>query len=139
MAANSFSPPDVDRDKRVVLLAEDEPLIRFDIADELRRLGHQVIESGTAEEAIVMLRSTSKIDVVVTDVRMPGSLDGLDLARAAKRERPGVRVVVMSGHLVPLDDDEHLVDLFFVKPMRTDQLAAAIVELCNAGPERRDG
>lgn len=130
------SPSDVDADVRVVLVVEDEPIIRIDIADELRQWGYQVIEAGTADEAIVMLRSTAKIDVLLTDVWMPGSLDGLDLVRAARRERPDLRVVVLSGHTVLLPEDEHLVDRFFVKPAAGDQLAAEITKFFRAESAR---
>lgn len=139
MAAKSNPWRGVQADKNVVLLAEDEPFIRFDIAEELRLLDCQVIEAGSADEAIDVLKSTARIDLVVTDVRMPGNRDGLDVARAVKQERPGVRVVVMSGHLEPEDEHKHLIDLFFSKPTPSNQLARAIMEMIDANPAKRDG
>jgi two-component system, response regulator PdtaR len=103
------------------------------IAEELRQLGCQVIEAGNADEAIDALRSTACIDLVATDVRMPGDRNGLDVARAARQERPGVRIVVMLGHLLPIEEHRHLIDLFVSKPTLSDQLAKAILELINAG------
>ncbi|MDN3722201.1 response regulator [Roseibium salinum] len=106
--------------------------IRFDIAEEFRRLGWRVIEAGNAEQAIDVLRSTARIDLVVTDVRMPGDRSGLDVARAVREERPGVKIVVMSGHLVPMEKHKHLIDLFVPKPTPSDQLAKQIKEFMHA-------
>ena len=131
MAAKIIPQRGVRADTRVVLLAEDEPLIRFDIADELRHLGFQVIEARNADEAIDVLKSTARIDLVVTDVRMPGYHDGLDVARAVREKRPGVKVIVMSGHLVLKEKHEDFIDLFVSKPTPVDQLAKAIMDLMN--------
>ncbi|WP_274424738.1 response regulator [Chelativorans sp. YIM 93263] len=128
---------EVDTDEHVVLLAEDEFFIRFDIADELRQRGCQVIEAGSADEAIDVLRSTARIDIVVTDLWMPGKHDGFDVARTVREERPGVSVVVISAHLKPADEHKHLFDLFFPKPTPSERLARAIVEMIDAGPARR--
>lgn len=137
MAAKITPQHEARANPRVVLLAEDEPLIRFDIADELRRLGYQVIEAGNADEAIEVLQSTARLDLVLTDVRMPGSRDGLDVARAVREKRPGVGIIVMSGHLVPKEKHEDIMDLFVSKPVPGDQLAKAIVEFMNSDAAKR--
>lgn len=129
MTAKQVSPHE---HRRVVLVVEDEPIIRLDIAEELRRLGHQVIETVNADEAMTVLRSTARIDVVVTDVRMPGKLDGLDLARTVRQERPGVLIVVMSGHLTALAEHKQIMDLLVSKPTPSDQLARTITRLFDA-------
>jgi len=139
MAAKLILWHELDADRPVVLLAEDEPIIRFDIADELRRLGCQVIEASNADEAIDIVKSTARLDLVVTDVRMPGNRDGLDVARAVRQERPGLMTVVMSGHLAPNDEHNHLIDLFLSKPTPSDKLATAIMEMIKASPANRDG
>jgi len=133
MAAELISERELERDRPVVLLAEDEPLIRFDFAEEIRRLGFQVIEAGNADEAIDVVGSTARLDLVITDVRMPGKRSGMDVARAVRQERPGVLIVVMSGHLVQNSQNEHLIDLFVSKPTPSDELAGAIAEMINAG------
>jgi len=139
MAAKFVVWHELDADRPVVLLAEDEPFIRFDIADELRQLGCQVIEASNADEAIDVVESTARIDLVVTDVRMPGNRDGLDVARAVRQGRPGLKVVVMSGHLAPNDEHNLLIDLFVSKPTPSDQLATAIMEMIEASPANRNG
>ena len=81
---------------RTVLLIEDEPLIRVTLADELRSSGFAVIEAWSADEARRLFRERPEIDSVVTDVRMPGDLDGLDFGHLVAAERPEVRLVIMS-------------------------------------------
>jgi CheY-like chemotaxis protein len=77
----------VDRrisDSPVVMVVEDEFLIRIMITDELRSAGYEVVECGSADEAIDVLRSGLGIGVMFTDIRMPGSMDGASLAQAAR-------------------------------------------------------
>lgn len=121
----------------VVLLVEDDPLIRFDIAEQLRQLGFRVVEARNADEAIDMLMSTARLDLVVTDVRMPGERDGLDVARATRDNRPGLKTVVMSGHLVLTDEHKGLIDAFIPKPAMTHHLIDAILKLMDVKEPRR--
>jgi CheY-like chemotaxis protein len=64
-----------------VLLVEDEPLVRMLLAEELREAGLSVVEAGDAGEALSFLSATDQIDIVVTDIQMPGDMDGRELAR----------------------------------------------------------
>src|SRR5690349_18176135 len=66
---------------KTVLVAEDEVLVRLDISDYLRAHGYNVIEANSAAEAIQVFKSDLEVAVVFTDVRMPGTTDGIDLAR----------------------------------------------------------
>ena len=79
-----------------VLVVEDEVLIRMAISDYLRDCGYRVFEAGNGDEAVVILRTDAHVDVVFTDVTIPG-MNGFDLARWVRRERPEVRVVLTSG------------------------------------------
>ena len=86
------------RDERVrVLLVEDEVFIRIDTAEHLRARGFEVVEAGSADDAVEYVASGERIDVLVTDIRMPGSLDGLDLAARLRAEQPDLPIVVASG------------------------------------------
>jgi CheY-like chemotaxis protein len=67
-------------------VVEDEVLVRIKVADELRAQGYAVIEATNASEAISVLQSSMRIDLVLTDIRMPGDLDGLGLARMMRSE-----------------------------------------------------
>lgn len=138
MAAESTHHYAARADPYVVLLVEDEFLIRCDLADELRLLGCQVIEAGNADEAIEVLRSTARIEVVVTDVRMPGMRDGVEVARVVRDERPGTRVIVTSGHFVPTDEHSNLIDLIVAKPVPSDLFAKQIVLFMNAHVAKPD-
>jgi CheY-like chemotaxis protein len=88
-------------DSPVVMVVEDEFLIRIMITDELRSAGYEVVECGSADEAIDVLRSGLGIGVMFTDIRMPGSMDGASLAQAARREFPALKIVTTSGEKRP--------------------------------------
>ena len=98
-----------------VLLAEDQTLIRMEVADSLRRLGWSVEECGSADEAMALLQC-SAFDLVLSDIEMPGRHDGLDLARHAKILYPAIKVVLMSGGHVPHAEECGCLDLFVPKP-----------------------
>jgi CheY-like chemotaxis protein len=80
-----------------ILIVEDEPMVRSMLADFLRESGLGVLEAGNADEAMTLLQTNPHIDAVFTDVQMPGTMDGLDLARWISRERPSIKVLVTSG------------------------------------------
>ena len=109
----------------VVLLVEDEILIRLMAADEFRDHGYSVIEASNADEALAILGSEAVVDLVFTDVRMPGSLDGIGLARLIRDRYPGLPVLMASGHMNP-GDASGLVDGFFVKPYDPAKVARFI-------------
>ena len=78
-----------------ILVVEDDVLIRLIIAGHLRECGYRVIEAANAAEAVKVLQSQETgVDVVVTDIQMPGDMDGFALAQWIRRERPGVEVVL---------------------------------------------
>jgi CheY-like chemotaxis protein len=79
-------------------VVEDEVLIRLMIAEHLRGCGYRVIEAGSGDEAVEFLQRTAlTIDVVFSDIQMPGSTDGFALAQWVRRERPDSKVVLTSG------------------------------------------
>jgi CheY-like chemotaxis protein len=80
-----------------IMVVEDEPLIRFAIAEALRDEGASVIEAATADEAWRYLDSGASVDLIFTDHRMPGSMTGAQLAVRVRRQHPSVEVVVTSG------------------------------------------
>jgi two-component system, response regulator PdtaR len=82
-----------------ILLVEDEPFILMDIELQLQQDSHFVVSASDADKAIVVLR-TQAVDVVLTDIDMPGSMHGLGLAAAVRDRWPSVRIVVMSGSSV---------------------------------------
>lgn len=83
--------------KSIILVVEDEPLIRIALADMLINEGYGVLEAGTADEALGMLGREPKVDLLLTDHDMPGSMNGAKLVRWAFASQPSLGVIVMSG------------------------------------------
>jgi len=81
-----------------ILLVEDQTLVRMAISQYLEECGYSVLESEDADQALELLQSHPEIDVVFTDVRIPGSIDGLGLAKWVIENRPRIVVMVASGH-----------------------------------------
>ncbi|TPM96676.1 response regulator [Mesorhizobium sp. B2-1-3A] len=113
----------------IILLVEDEVWIRIDLADQLREAGYTVYEAATGDAAIELLQSPFKIDLVVTDVRMPGRTDGIALAAYIREKRPGIKVVVMSGDYRPPPEEKQLFDAFQPKPFLPEVMAKTIQNL----------
>ena len=93
--------PSVANCAAFILVVDDELLVRMMVSDFLRDAGFQVIEAFNADEAISILQSGVRIDLMLSDVRMPGSMDGLGLLEYARDMFPALPVIITSGHLVP--------------------------------------
>ena len=107
-----------------VLIVEDEFLIRLILSEHLREHGFDVIEAFNADEALTML-SVSVPCLIVTDVHMPGTLNGLDLLDNVRETNPELPVIVVSGHLTCIEIiDEHM--QFMRKPYATNELLQKI-------------
>jgi CheY-like chemotaxis protein len=100
---------------KTILAVEDDVLIRLAIADDLMAEGFRVIQAANADEALKVLQSTVDLDLVMTDIRMPGSLDGLELARQVRERWPMLKIVVLSADL-PAQRPASLADAFLGKP-----------------------
>jgi CheY-like chemotaxis protein len=102
--------------KDIVLVVEDEALIRMNTADLIRDLGFEVIEAEDADHAVALLESTPGITVLFTDIQMPGSMDGLRLAAVVRDRWPPVAVLITSGLLHPRAADMPIGARFIAKP-----------------------
>jgi len=91
-----------------VLIVEDELFPRIDLSDALREAGFRVLEAVSGDEAERILQTHEDIDLVLTDVQMPGSLDGIALARRVIEQRPTTKVIVMSGQRRALAETPHV-------------------------------
>ena len=119
----------MSRKRPVVLLVEDEVLIRLFGADLLTAAGFEVIEAASADEALGKLESRGDVQVLFTDVHMPGSLDGLELARCVHKRWPGIELLIASGRS-RLDPDEIPDDgLFVSKPYEPSHVIQQLREL----------
>lgn len=112
-----------------VLVVEDEPLVRFALAEHLADQGFEVLEAGSADEAILLLEGNTAIRLIVTDIDMPGSMDGLKLAAAVADRWPPVRIIVVSGHRTVEITDIPDGSMFFSKPYSKDTLVSSMREL----------
>lgn len=114
---------------RTILVVEDEALIRAVLSDMLQDKGFKVLEAANANEAIEIFEKTSvEIDLVFTDVRMPGSMDGFGLVRWIQSSRPSVPVIVASGDIGKFNDASctTLGDMFIPKPYDLERTAMKI-------------
>jgi CheY-like chemotaxis protein len=114
-------------DIHTVLVVEDEVLVRLMIAEELRSAGFQVIEASDADEALAVLANITDVSVIFSDIRMPGSMDGLELAKKVRADFPKIRIVLASGNLAAVASVDH--DGFFLKPYEADEIINLIKTL----------
>jgi CheY-like chemotaxis protein len=115
----------------VLLVVEDEVLTRFLVAEALRAAGFAVIEAANADEALEVLATATPVDVLITDVEMPGSIDGLGLAPLARSARPHLRIVIASG-CVGTDAAVEVADLFIRKPYDPEHVVWRVQGLTGA-------
>ncbi|MGF9761965.1 response regulator [Microvirga sp. 0TCS3.31] len=114
----------------VVLLVEDEPLVRMAAADDLQDAGFHVLEAANADVALAVLESCSDdVQVLFTDIDMPGSMNGLDLAENVQQRWPHISLLISSAYHRPssemLPDDGR----FVPKPYCSDDVVQQIREL----------
>jgi len=108
--------------RSVVLLVEDEPLVRLVIAELLDEAGFRVIEAVNAAEALQVLESGLRVDVVLSDVEMPPGPDGYSLARHVRDGWPRIEVLLTSGRQWPREGDLPPGVAFLAKPCRLEVL-----------------
>jgi CheY-like chemotaxis protein len=117
---------------QTVLVVEDDPAVRQVANSTLRSLGFEVMEAESGDEAARILKGNEQIRLVLSDVRMPGELTGIDLARLIKRENPAIRVLLTTGYV---DGEETIDDIdLLYKPYRAADLAEKIQSLME-GPQ----
>ena len=110
----------------VVLIVDDEAVLRFIASDVLEDNGFRVLEAEDAKTALKVLADHPDVKVLFTDVNMPGALDGLDLAREAHVRWPTIKLVVTSGRPKPADRDIPGNSRFVAKPYSPDSLVSEI-------------
>jgi CheY-like chemotaxis protein len=124
----------------VVVVVEDDVLTRAAVTDHLRRCGFKVLEAENGEEAIGLLAGDTPVDLVFTDLQMPGSIDGFGVVRWLREHRPGMPVLVATGHVLALELAEMLCDArqTFAKPYEPAMVAATITDLLGGGAARQE-
>ena len=121
----------------VILAVDDNPDVRSTVVVQLRGLGYRVREADSAHSALEILESTERIDLLFTDIIMPGGLNGKELATKARIKRPDLRVLFTSGFPgtstgpgTRFDEGDVLLN----KPYRKHDLAKAVAEVLTAQP-----
>ena len=115
-----------------MLVVEDEILIRWVTSEHLRQCGYRVVEAGSGDDAVeVLRRSAFTISVVFSDVTMPGSIDGFALAQWVRKHRPDVKVILTSGiaKAVTAADAPYVEAPVISKPYSTTELERRIKKL----------
>jgi len=114
---------------RRILIVEDEVLMRTIIAEAAREAGYRVTEAGTAQAALDYLASGKAVDLVFTDVNLPG-MDGVALARRIKADHPRVEIILTSGQ--PLPAGGRRLGVFIAKPYSTADVLAKVARAIDA-------
>ena len=112
-----------------ILVVEDEFLVRMDIVDQLQERGFVVFEASNADDAVAFLSEHLDISVIFTDIDMPGSMDGLKLARAVRDRWPPIKIIVTSGHRSVTENELPSDSRFFSKPYQAAEVAHAATEM----------
>ena len=118
--------------KLLILLVEDDPIIRWASSDMLCEEGFCVIEAGDADSALLILHARSDVRVLFTDIDMPGSIDGLELAHKARKLWPELRILVTSGKRAPGQRAMPRDGRFIDKPYAREQIVRDIGRMFEA-------
>ncbi len=108
--------------KEIVLVVEDEPLLRMLAVDVVETAGFEAVEAANADVAVAILESRTDIRIVFTDIDMPGSMDGIKLAAAIRNRWPPIEIIITSGQVSPKDVLLPERAVFFSKPYNTDKV-----------------
>ncbi len=109
-----------------ILVVEDEPLLRMLAVDIVEEAGFVAVEAGDAAEAVRILEARRDIDIVFTDVDMPGSMNGADLAMCVRSRWPPIRVILTSGHSFVGDMVLPVDSVFIQKPYAGSKVIATM-------------
>ncbi len=113
----------------VVLVVEDEMLLRMRAVDMVEDAGYTSVEAVDADQAIAILESRSDIALLFTDIQMPGEIDGLGLAHAVHDRWPPIKIILVSGQLKLADTDIPADSHFFGKPLAASEMIAEMQNL----------
>lgn len=114
-----------------VLIVEDEAMVRLIGADAVEDAGYDVVEAASADEALTILQGAEEVHILFSDIRMPGTMDGLQLARIVHDRWPSIRIVLTSGDTFLQDRDVPDNGRFIAKPYKVDALQRTITEVAS--------
>jgi two-component system, response regulator PdtaR len=119
----------------IVLVVEDDFLLRMDAVDIVRNAGFEAIEAANADQAIAIIEADPDIHIVFTDVQMPGTMDGLRLARFIRDRWPPIKIVATSGRLRVAQEDLPKGSIFVPKPYTPEQIIRTFRQLTDSDGE----
>ncbi len=117
----------------VVLVVEDEMVLRMRAVDIVEDAGFVPIEAVSADEAIRILESRDDISLLFTDIQMPGTIDGLKLAHATHARWPHIKIILVSGQIAVSEEDKPGDSKFFPKPLEIQQMILELQEMIGRG------
>lgn len=109
-----------------VLVVEDEELLRIFAVQLVEDAGFQALEAANADQAIAILEKRSDISLLLTDIHMPGSMDGLKLAHAVRNRWPPIKIIIVSGQVLLTEDDIPTGSRFFRKPYEPTEVVSEL-------------
>ncbi len=121
----------LSKQQPTVLLVEDEVVVRALLAEELRAAGMTVTEAASADEAWAFLKAGGEVDLLFSDVRMPGSMDGIALMELVRQNFPDIKIVMTSGNLGPRN--MATIDKFLAKPYLISKAVAIAMAALGLG------
>lgn len=110
----------------VILTVEDEALVSEYLGAVLEDAGYPVVAAANADEAIAILESRNDIRIIITDINMPGSMDGLKLAAAVRGRWPPINIIIVTGKDTPTQNDVPKGSQLVPKPYAADNILAAV-------------
>ena len=113
----------------VVLVVEDEMLLRMRAVDMVEDAGYISLEAVNADQALAILQSRPDISMLFTDIQMPGTIDGLQLAHAVHKRWPPIKIILASGQLRLSNPDIPQDSRFFGKPLHSDEMIAEMQDM----------
>ena len=134
--SRQLAAPAASTQGETVLVVDDEPTVRLLVVDALNDLGYACLEAEDGPAALRLLDAAVRIDLLITDVGLPGGLNGRQVADAARRARPGLRVLFITGYaenaVLNHGHIEHGMEVL-TKPFAVDDLARRVTRLLGAG------
>jgi two-component system, response regulator PdtaR len=118
----------------IILVVEDEPLLRIDTIDMVEDEGFNTLEASNSQAALVILEQHPEISVLCTDIDMPGEMDGLALAQEVRRRWPEIAIVVVSGYRRPAEGEMPDPGRFVPKPYVKAAIIQALRDMMGVGP-----
>jgi two-component sensor histidine kinase/DNA-binding response OmpR family regulator len=126
-------PVELPTTKPTVLVVEDEMLLRMRAVDIVEDAGFTPLEAVNADDAMALLESRTDVDLLFTDIQMPGTMNGLKLAHAVHERWPAIKIILVSGQVTPSKADRPADSRFFGKPVEVQQMIAELQGMIGKG------